>query len=129
MKRVLNKFFVYGTLKIGGRFATYFDVVRKSSVKGILTNHVLYNFNLFPGIIEGDGNVIGELHEYDEPKQVLMIMDDIEGFHNNSETDLYKRKTTTILTENDEQVLAWVYIYNQKLPKSSEKILSGEWVI
>ena len=59
------KFFVYGTLKVGGRFATRFDHLRRQSVKGVVEGMTLYNLGWYPGIKPGKGVVCGEVHEYD----------------------------------------------------------------
>jgi gamma-glutamylcyclotransferase (GGCT)/AIG2-like uncharacterized protein YtfP len=128
-----NKFFVYGTLKIGGRFSRYFDNTRKSSskakVKGFDLYEVSRGFNGYPGIVNGDGVVIGEVHDFDDDvlNQVIEVMDQIEGCDpNNPERGLYRREVVEAELENGDKVDVNIYIYNGVTYETS-KISSGNW--
>lgn len=132
-----NRFFVYGTLKVGGRFAGYLDNIRTSSRQAILQNHDLFSigqsgYAAYPGAVPGTGDIIGELHEYGgaDLKSVLKILDDIEGYYEYDEKNsLYIRTRKDIFLKTGEEVEAFVYIFNQPIKISYNKIESGVWEI
>jgi len=128
-----NKFFVYGTLKIGGRFSRYFDNIRKSSTKAKVSGFDLYEvsrgFNGFPGVVNGKGTVVGEVHEFEDNvvDQVTEVMDQIEGCDpKNPDRGLYRREIVEVELENGEKVNANIYIYNGVTYETS-KINNGDW--
>lgn len=132
-----ERFFVYGTLKVGGKFASYFDKLRIAVKPAILKDHQLYgigpkNNPSFPGAIPGKGTIVGEVHEYDKDyaERILSIMDSIEGYYENNKNDsLYIRKKHTVELQNGTSVEAFVYIYNGKIQRHFDKINSGEWKV
>jgi gamma-glutamylcyclotransferase (GGCT)/AIG2-like uncharacterized protein YtfP len=125
----MNRFFVYGTLKVGGKFAEYFDDYRLTSTKAVLKGHDLYNLGWFPGIKEGTGKVHGELHTYDNVGFVTKELDRIEGFNKLSESgSLFVRKRLPIETD-DGVVEANVYVFNRDLDKNCRLISDGIWEI
>lgn len=126
-----DKFFVYGTLKVGGGFAGEFDAVRKSSTNAVLKNHDLYAIGAmktagFPGITPGDGEVHGEVHEFSKSnvKAVTVAMDRIEG-----EGSLYHRKERMITFEDGTEELVNVYVFASAMRPDYPKIESGVWEI
>jgi len=127
----MNKFFVYGTLKIGGGFAKQFDSVRKSSTKAVLKGFDLYGIGAsgsagFPGIVPGDGEVHGEVHEFSKDKLVMVTrnMDYIEG-----EGNLYFREEHNITYADGTEELVNVYVFGPKMHPDYPKIESGIWEI
>lgn len=121
-------FFVYGTLKKGGVFAEHFNGYRVSSEKATINNMNLYSIGWFPGILPGNGTVIGELHEYKEPKTVTTLMDQIEGYNKaNPKQSLFIRKYVTVVTKTDKEIKAVVYIYNNPKHVDLKQIHSGIW--
>ena len=130
-----DKFFVYGTLKEGGYFAKSFDTVRKSAQKATLAKHDLFRIgggasSWFPGIVPGEGTVIGEVHEYDHTEQVLEEMDRIEGYNKKQpERSFYMREIKEVELDDGTKVRAYVYIFNNEIPKHYEKVESGDWEI
>ena len=118
-------FFVYGTLKEDGRFAKDFDRYRVTSKKATVSNMDLYKINWFPGILPGNGTVIGELHEYKDPETVVALMDRIEGY-DGSKQSLFKREHRTVITESGKKVKATMYLFNHKV-KKTQLIKSGIW--
>jgi len=123
-----EKFFVYGTLKVGGHFANQFDHVRTSSVKATLKNMDLFNLGWFPTIKHGKGKVVGEVHEYVDPKRILAIFDQIEGFNpKNPDAGLYVRNEHDVVLETGETVKAIAYTFRQDVPAEAEKIEDGVW--
>ncbi len=132
-----NKFFVYGTLKVGGYFGNLCDKFRTSCIKAKLFNHDLYAIGgkkeaLYPGAIPGEGTVAGELHEYgnESQKRVIALLDSIEGYNKHDEkSSLYLRRVKKVRTENGEDVDAVVYIYNKSILPGFDKIENGVWEI
>ena len=132
-----DKFFVYGTLKVGGYFAKKFDALRTSNKPAKLKGFDLYRIgsstdSWFPGVIPGDGVVTGELHEYDKKatKEVLTGMDRIEGFDpKNPKHSFYRREIVKVTLEDGTEEDANGYIFNSKMPKEYPKVKSGTWTI
>lgn len=132
-----NKFFVYGTLKVGGHFAKYFDKVRTASEPATLSGFDLYGIGphrsaAFPGAVQGTGVIVGELHEYGktEFKKVVDAMDSIEGYSPGSDEDsLYLRKTCMVELSDGTKEKAFVYVYNKAIRAHYEKLTDGVWRI
>jgi gamma-glutamylcyclotransferase (GGCT)/AIG2-like uncharacterized protein YtfP len=125
-----KKFFVYGTLKEGGHFAKQFDGVRKSAVRATLHNMDLFNLGWFPTIKPGDGQVVGEVHEYEDDDKVLRTFDGIEGYNpERPEAGLYRRDEHEVVLENGETVKAIAYTFNGEIPAKAKKIEDGVWPI
>jgi len=122
-------FFVYGTLKEGGHFAPEFDPFRVRSERAKLRGFNLFNLGWFPGIVEGAGEVVGELHTYEKPDEVQGRMDRIEGYsEKNEEGSLFLRKrVTVVVAETGERVTCNAYIFNKGVPENAEKIDDGVW--
>lgn len=129
------KFFVYGTLKVGGYFAENFDSVRKTVDKAVLKGYDMYGIGhtghaAYPGIVPGDGEVHGEVHTFDEKHQkaVLSAIDGIEGYHAADEKgSLYLRKKVPVQLEDGTEEEAFVYIFNNGIQKYYGKIEDGVW--
>lgn len=127
-------FFVYGTLKKDGRFAKDFDKYRINSEKATISNMNLYKINWFPGMLPGNGTVIGELHEYKDPKTVVALMNRIEGC-DGSKQGLFKREHRIVVTESGKKVKAIMYLFNHKVKQfgdayniKTQPIKSGIWI-
>jgi gamma-glutamylcyclotransferase (GGCT)/AIG2-like uncharacterized protein YtfP len=118
--------FVYGTLKMTGRFATEFNAVRRSSKKATV-NGVLYDLGFFPGAnFSENGTITGEIH--DLPKECITRLDGIEGFYEkDSPYNLYNRVEVNATTEDDKIVKCLSYEFNFKNRKKGNKIKSGIW--
>jgi len=122
-----DRFFVYGTLKVGGRFAKQFDNLRVSSVKAEVNGYDLFNLGSYPGIKPGSGTVIGELHEYKDPEGVTKDMDRIEGYQPELKDGMYLRRRVPVKTEAGEIVEANIYVYNFRVTGRAKQIESGVW--
>ncbi len=124
----LIKVFVYGTLKVGGHFATSFDAVRKECVEGSIQG-TLYNISggFFPGVVlKGDHTIHGEIHTYSHGEDCLDKLDRIEGV--NGDEGLYIRTTIDVLLEDGTTEEAIIYLYNQEIT-DDEVIEDGNWKI
>ena len=123
-----DHFFVYGTLKEGGHFAPEFDPFRVRSKVATIKGYDLFNLGWFPGIVPGDGEVVGEVHEYENLDFVGRRFDGIEGYSEAREdSSLYLRRRVTVVTEDGEEVEANVYLFNKSVPADAEKIEDGVW--
>ena len=123
--------FVYGTLKIGGRFSFGFDSFRLSSEKASIKNMDMFSIGgNFPAIVPGKGIVHGELHKFQKKHEsaILSRMDMVEGFDGEGNPyNLYNRVKTTVQTTSG-PVEATLYIFNQDI-KGEKKIENGVWKI
>jgi gamma-glutamylcyclotransferase (GGCT)/AIG2-like uncharacterized protein YtfP len=129
--------FVYGTLRVGGFYAGYFDGLRLSAEKATIKGD-LYKGLPFPFIdIRGDGVVHGEVHTYEDFERVMRGIDNIEGFvEEGNPSNLYDRVVVEATFENGEKVDA--YVYHMTLEKADlyvqpwmklRKVLDGVWEI
>ncbi len=134
---MINNFFVYGTLKVGGYFAYAFDGVRESSHSASLEGFDLFRVQGhgnggFPGISPGKGIVLGELHKFSDKElpAVMRMMDRIEGYNEKDEKgSLYIRKTMPVTNVEDGYTeMAHLYVFNGST-KALDKISSGVWEI
>ncbi len=92
-----TKFFVYGTLKVGGFFSKKFDK-KRLSVKKATDKGTMYNItNSYPAVVfDGKYDISGEIHEYADEKEVIKLFDLIEGFIKKIILiTIYNRKTIT----------------------------------
>jgi len=126
----INKVFVYGTLRTGDRRGNVLDpslmVCEKAFVKGF----TLHDLGSFPGVLEGEGQVRGEMHTIDA--KTLEILDHIEGFRQDDpKSSLYIRKVVPVMDESDQVIgNAWIYIFNtsRSYTRPAPPIIeSGDW--
>lgn len=100
--------FVYGTLMKGQ--SNHHRYLANSSYIGdaTLSSYDIYDLGHYPGIVEGEGRVYGELYEInsDDLKQMDILED---------EGDLYLRKLVQVSLDNGECRDAWCYIYHHSI--------------
>lgn len=118
----IHRFFVYGTLKRGGRnhygrlaggngYAKYLG---ESSIKG-----KMYDFDQFPIVVlGGESDIFGEIYEIDD-----ITLENIDALQNYP--TLFNR--SQIRLENDQ--IAWVYHIHEERVGKSPSILSGIWKV
>lgn len=124
---MLNKFFVYGTLKVGGYFAGQFDEKRVSSQKALINGFNLYDL-MYPAVVKGDNVVHGELHTFnsEDVKEVLQGFDMIEGFNEKDRRgSLYLREVIAVVMENGKIEEAYAYLFNDNLTHYKDKIVES----
>jgi gamma-glutamylcyclotransferase (GGCT)/AIG2-like uncharacterized protein YtfP len=118
--------FVYGTLMPHktNRFKAITDVTPTKVDWGVIENFMLYRLTSFPAVVPMEGtSVFGEVILFDDfpaqlRDQILASLDRYEG-----EPYLYKRTTVTVKRHKKEDLLAWVYIYNQPIEGLKEGTL------
>ncbi len=122
------KVFVYGTLKVGGRFSTRFDASRITSRVGRIRGE-LYDLGSFPGVkLQGDSEVIGEVHTYKNAEEVEKSFDRIEGFSGAGKPhNLYEKRVVTAFTDDGEESCI-MYEFARPI-EADRKIKEGVWQI
>ncbi|HHS83578.1 MAG TPA: gamma-glutamylcyclotransferase [Gammaproteobacteria bacterium] len=116
--------FVYGTLLKG---MSREPVLERCRYHGpAMIEGELYDLGAYPGVLPGDGNVIGELYEVDDA--TLHTLDRIEGYEPaHPEASLYLRETVTARRFSDgESVEARSYIYNHPIDPA-RRIRHGDY--
>lgn len=119
--------FVYGTLRTpdGGEpddtrnFEFVADEIMSAQPATLRGAHIL-SFIHYPGIVPGEGTVLGELFELTAAG--LEICDGIE-----SHPDFFRRTETTVLITGGDEVRAWVYWAPGPMIESGTRIASGDW--
>lgn len=129
-----GKFFVYGTLKMGGRFAELyadrFNPSRKSVTPAKIKGR-LFHLGGFPGVKldQGEGEVHGELHIFENPEKIKQIFDMIEGYNPNApESGLFNCVEVEAELEDGSTETALMYTFNGEVG-NREEIKSGVWEI
>lgn len=121
------KIFTYGTLKSGFHNNTFLQnstYISDAKLKGFEMHDLTYGY---PGIVEGDGEVYGEVYEVSPVD--LVIVDQLEGFYGESckDSNLYNREKVKVKLDNGEEVEVYTYVFARELPKGSELIKDGNW--
>ncbi|MFN4244622.1 MAG: gamma-glutamylcyclotransferase [Brevinematia bacterium] len=119
--------FVFGTIR---RSQPRHYLLGESNfvAEGIIEGFDLYYVNnMFPGIVEGNGKVFGEVYETDE--KTLLKLDEAENVLKIKGRDfgLSKRVKLKVKTKDGRELDAWCYIFIQNI-ENSTKIESGDWV-
>ena len=97
--------FVYGTLLKGRKNYNAFLAPEEPVMRGEIEGFVMYEVGGFPGIVEGKGKVKGEV--YRVTSRQMKEIDRLEG-----EGRLYIKKRVTVHGYRNEEVQAYVYVYN-----------------
>ena len=119
-----NNVFVYGTLKQGHSRENSMIESRIGNPKFGKIQGELMDLGAFPGLIQGAGDVIGEVHTYSEIGSVLDRLDRIEGFYAYGAPDnLFERILCNVET-TDGIIQAWTYRWTGS---EGTRIESGEW--
>ena len=127
-KSAVDHLFIYGTLRDGeersGILSKFsIKVYKDCKIRGKLIN---LQGGRYPGLISGDGSVVGEIHHTPDIENTLKDENDgldmIEGFNGYGEKDpLFRR----ILTYSNE-IPCWTYVYARS-PDDGPIIESGDW--
>jgi len=126
---VNNKFFMYGTLKVGGAYDR-FDSIRESADKATIGGSI-FNLGPFPAIkLDGHGLVQGEVQTFKEEHldRIMARLDEIESYiPEEPELSLYIRREVEATLYNKERVTAWVYEFRRPIPER-HRIEEGIWL-
>jgi len=130
-----KKFFVYGTLKVGGRFAPSLDHLRKSVKTASLSGFDLFGVAAmkgwppdYPAAVKGGGEIKGEVHEFTDDVEALGILDSIEGYDDRDpEGSLYIRSEVEVTLGTGGKETAFVYLFNRDIQDHYPRM--EEWKI
>jgi gamma-glutamylcyclotransferase (GGCT)/AIG2-like uncharacterized protein YtfP len=124
MPRCENLVFVYGSLMSGFRMHRKLDGA--AFVGRGRTTGTLLSLGEYPGLINGDASVMGEVYRF-TGDSLLTAIDELERFdESDAQNSLYVRTLRHILLENGTAVDAWVYVYNMPTD-DADVIESGDW--
>ena len=107
--------FVYGTLMRGLGYPMHEELAACATFvgEGTLSGR-LFSLGWYPGVIAGDGAVLGEVYDAaDAEEGLLSLLDVYEGCApSDPQPHEYRRIQRPVqLTESNDTVLAWVYEY------------------
>ena len=123
-KSAVDHLFTYGTLRDGeersGILSKFSSKVYKDcKIKGSLIDLP----DGYPGLISGDGSVVGEIHHTPDIENALKKLDTIEGFNGYGEDgSLFHR----VLTYSN-YIPCWTYVYARS-SDDGPVIESGDWL-
>jgi len=126
---------VYGTLKRGElNHALLAPYVR--SIDTGWADGELFDVGLFPAMVEGSGQVRGEIARLDarDVAPVLNVLDQLEGcYPEDPEGSMYLRRLIEVRTDSGRSEMAYAYFYNRDhrgLPpiETLARVESGEWL-
>ncbi|MCF6242131.1 MAG: gamma-glutamylcyclotransferase [Bacteroidales bacterium] len=117
--------FVYGGLLKGMTLAPFIEGAKYLGPAFIKAK--IYFLGQFPGIVQGDDIVFGELYELD--RKELPALDKIEDYHpDNIKKSSYIRKKVEVNTlPGKTKIIADAYFYNRSIEKDHIYIAHGDY--
>ncbi|MDA1347206.1 MAG: gamma-glutamylcyclotransferase [Crenarchaeota archaeon] len=122
-KSGVDHLFTYGTLREGEsrshKLSKFSDrIIKDCKIDGgLIELHGDY-----PGLIKGDGKVVGEIHHLTDIKDALLNLDCIEGFRGYEKEDsLFNR-----IVVDCNEITCWIYVWGGN-PEDGTVIESGDW--
>lgn len=117
MGKLLNKLFVYGTLRAGH---DAHETLKAAGAKMLGAGKVRGTLHFpgdYPGLVRDGGPdsfVRGEVYELRNPEADLRILDEYEEFDaSDFPRSLFVRKRSSVYMSDGSRVSAWVYFYNR----------------
>ena len=81
----------------------------------------------YPGLLDGEGVVHGELYYFDDIDAALTMVDPIEGYNEcDPDGSLYRRVERKVLVDPARSVTAFLYVYNRSVD-SAPLVPDGDW--
>jgi gamma-glutamylcyclotransferase (GGCT)/AIG2-like uncharacterized protein YtfP len=131
-KMVLDRLFVYGTLRRGtghemSRFlALHADLLGTGTFQG-----QLYDLGRYPAVVSSEDAadlVKGDVYLLRDAESTIRALDEYEDCHGvESNHGLFRRRRATICMNRNVKTEAWIYIYNCPVP-SPLRVLSGDYI-
>lgn len=89
----------------------------------------LFDLGIYPAAVPAaESRVWGEVHELLDPRLVLAVLDEVEGYRpEEPDASLYTRVRTPVTLEDGRATDAWVYFYNAPLGRA-QRIPSGDYL-
>jgi gamma-glutamylcyclotransferase (GGCT)/AIG2-like uncharacterized protein YtfP len=117
--------FVYGLLMNGFKLHHLLDGAE--FVGEATTSGNLVSLGEYPGLLDGDGTVHGELYRFADLQAALPAVDEAEGFNpKDPHASLYHRVARHVINGAVGSVRAWVYLFNQAAADAAP-VSSGDW--
>ncbi|MFG6114937.1 gamma-glutamylcyclotransferase [Halobacillus sp. MO56] len=124
---MLYHLFVYGTLRKHQPNHFHLNHAELVSEQASTTGRLYEGPSYYPVLLEEDAVVFGELYQVDEA--TLAIVDELEGFQEDGEDNLYDRKIKEVETDLG-NYQAYVYYLSPKRKEMAEtEILYGDWKV
>jgi gamma-glutamylcyclotransferase (GGCT)/AIG2-like uncharacterized protein YtfP len=116
---------VYGTLMSGQEYEGRPDV--ETLLRPVGPCRIaggLYSEGDYPWLVEGEGEVAGELYEVLDPDTTLPLLDayEDEGRHTEDGAGRYERRRVRLI---EPDVEAWVYLWDG--PERGQPLDDGDW--
>ena len=124
--------FVYGTLQeeLDNDMSKFLVKHSENIGKGYI-HAKLYKISWYPGAVlshSKTNKVYGTVFKLKQSKTVFKVLDEYEGYVESSlSKSLYVRKRAAIYLQNNTQLKAWVYEYNQSVSNENH-ISSGDFL-
>jgi gamma-glutamylcyclotransferase (GGCT)/AIG2-like uncharacterized protein YtfP len=116
--------FIYGSLMRG--FDLHHYIAGATFVGTGSTRGMLVALGHYPGLIDGAGQVQGEIYRLDDAAR-LEALDDLEEYDPaNPEGSDYLRMERDVVRTDGSTLRAWVYVYNRDTAGSAV-VTSGDW--
>ncbi len=119
---VLDRLFVYGTMRQG---QTARSLVAASVTRCVpaATSGQMYAFPMgYPGFVEGEGRVVGEVLWLTDLAATFGLLDAYEG-------EDFVRVVRQVTTEAGEELWAWIYVLaDPEAVRLGTRIADGDWV-
>ena len=92
------------------------------------TTGTLVSFGRYPGLLEGDGEVKGEIYRLGtDAAAALEALDEVEGFDPaDPERSEYVRELRDVRPQEGAAMVAWVYLYNADA-SHAPVVRDGDW--
>jgi gamma-glutamylcyclotransferase (GGCT)/AIG2-like uncharacterized protein YtfP len=117
--------FVYGSLMSG--FELNHLMNGGALVGDGRTRGILVSLGTYPGMIDGEGTVRGELYRFDDMPAALDVLDDVEEFDaTDPGASAYLRVARPVMLDDGRETSAWVYVYNRPTTGAA-RITTGDW--
>lgn len=131
MAEAPRRLFVYGTLRRGAGHPMGDQLGRHTASLGPATAPgQLFDTGRYPAAVhssEADELIHGELYEIDDPDEVLIWLDEYEGYFPSNEVDsLFVRRLSLVNAQSGGALHAWMYWYNRPVD-GLERITSGRY--
>ena len=118
----INHVYTYGTLRKGEERAHIMNGYSEKIYNDCKLEGTLLNLGSYPGLVSGDGSVIGEVHHAPKIQNALKELDMIEGFREFGEEDSLFRRVIV----KSEGKFCWTYVWNGS-SDDGKIIQSGDW--
>ncbi|KUM54267.1 gamma-glutamylcyclotransferase family protein [Rheinheimera sp. EpRS3] len=124
--------FVYGTLRQNANHPMH-QLLAEHSCFGAMARYQarLYQVDYYPGAVPSNNSadqVVGELYQLIQPELLLPALDNYEECSPQfAQPHEYRREQQSVMLENGNSVVAWVYVYNRST-KGLTLIQSGDFL-